>query len=305
MTSTTEIAVVIVGVNSIGYVRGCLESLRKSDWRSRSHLIVYVDNGSSDQSAEIVRTEFPEVIVLANPRNVGFCRACNQGVNAVESRYVYLLNNDTLLFPDSIWPLVEFLDRRPSAAAACNRLLNPDLTDQWSARRFPRSFNALIGRRTLFGRLFSRSNQMKHYLYKDQIAGGDPFAVDWIPGSCTLVLREAYLRAGGLPNDMHYWSDALLCARLARIGFEVCVVPSARLVHFEGKGAGDKTAPTRRRLIMDFHRGAHRFYCEHYALGRYHPARWLAAVALEIRAVLLIILDFARSIADRGKTAIP
>ena len=54
MTPVVDIAVVIVGINSIGHVRGCLESLRRVDWRSRSHRIVYVDNGSSDGSAEIV-----------------------------------------------------------------------------------------------------------------------------------------------------------------------------------------------------------------------------------------------------------
>jgi GT2 family glycosyltransferase len=297
VTPVNDIAVIIVGVNSLGYVRGCLESLRKVDWRARTYRIVYVDNASSDLSAETVRNEFPEVIVLENPRNIGFCAACNQGVRAVESRYVYLLNNDTLLFPDSIWPLVEFLDRTARAAAAGNRLLNPDFTDQWSGRRFPTWVNALLGRRTVLGRLFSGSDAINHYLYKNRFASDDPFAVDWIPGSCTLVRREIYLQIGGLPEDMHYWSDAVFCARLAKLGFEIYLVPSARLVHFEGKGTGSKTPSMRRWLIADFHKGAYRFYCEHYALRRHHPVRWLAAAALKIRALMLITADLIRDLA--------
>ena len=291
MTLTVDVNVVIVGFNSFAYVFDCLTSLRAVDWRSASRQLVYVDNGSSDSSVGRVRAMFPEVMIIANDRNVGFCAACNQGVMAVKSRYVYLLNNDTRLFPDSIWPLFEFMDNHPEAAAAGNRLLNADLTDQWSARRFPTWINAVFGRRTTFGRMFSNSVVVGDYLYKSQLEQGLPFEVDWIPGSCTLVRHDMYLKAGSLPEDMHYWSDALFCGRLSGLGMKVFVVPQARLVHFEGKGTGAKTAKMRRWLIFDFHCGAFRFYCEHYKLGRLNPARWIAYFSLQARGVLLVLLD--------------
>jgi len=294
VSGAVDISVAVVGINSREYVRACLKSLFQAEWRGYSYRIVYVDNASSDGSVEMVRAEFPAVSVIANARNAGFCAACNQAVEHVASRYVYLLNNDTVLFPDSAWRLASFLDAAPDAAAAGNRLLNPDLTDQWSARRFPNWRNAIFGRRTAIGRLFPSSPAVRDYLFKSSFQQNQPFVVDWVPGSCTLVRREAYLQAGGLPEDMHYWSDALFCDRLNKLGWRIYVVPAARLIHFEGQGTGARTATVRRWLIADFHRGAYRFYCEHYALGRGNPARWLARGALGLRAAILIASDALR-----------
>jgi GT2 family glycosyltransferase len=250
-----------------------------------------VDNGSVDGSVDAVRAEFPAAIILANPHNAGFCAACNLGVAALESRYVYLLNNDTVALANSIAPLVDFLDRTPAAGAAGNRLLNPDASDQWSARRFPTWVNGLFGRRSLLRRLFPAAALVRDYLYTEEMAGGEPFEVDWVPGSCTLVRREAYRQAGGLPEHMHYWSDAVFCRRLRCHGWSVHVVPEAPLIHDEGKGTGRQSPSLRRWLIADFHAGAYRFYCEHYALGPWHPARWLAWTALGARARVLIAAD--------------
>jgi len=296
-SSRTDIAVILVGINSRAYLQECLASLDRVEWGGYSHRVVYVDNASSDGSVAMVRDDFPGVKILANERNAGFCAACNQGAALVESRYIYLLNNDTILFPNSIRLLAEFLERRPDAAAAGNRLLNPDLTDQWSARRFPTWLNAIFGRRSALSRWLPGAPAVRDYLYKDEFGGDTPFAVDWVPGSCTLVRREAYEQAGGLPENMHYWSDAVFCDRMRRNGWKSYVVPAARLIHHEGKGSGEKSPQTRRWLISDFHQGAYRFYCEHYGLARWSPARWIARAGLGARALLLTAADSVRDLA--------
>jgi len=181
-----DISVIIVGLNARDYVIDCLASLQKTSWAGYSSEVIYVDNGSEDQSAETVRRLFPEVRVIANSKNIGFCRAVNQGSKAGRGRYLYHLNDDTILMEDTIPRLAKFLDETPEAGAAGNRLLNPDGTDQWSARRFPNWYNGFLGRKTLFGRLFPSSKILRHYLYKDEMECGIPFEVDWVPGSCTL-----------------------------------------------------------------------------------------------------------------------
>src|ERR1700731_1848330 len=124
MMAPADIALGLGGFNSRPYLSECLRSLGLTDWRGRSHQVVYVDNGSSDGSMEMMRELWPQVTIIANDSNVGFCNACNQGVAATDSRYIYLLNVDALLFTDSVTLLAEFLDRTPRAAAAGNRLLN-------------------------------------------------------------------------------------------------------------------------------------------------------------------------------------
>jgi len=294
MNLANDVSVILVGINSREYLSVCLRSLEQTEWHGYTHETVYVDNASADGSVEMVRSEFPGVRVIVNSSNLGFCAACNQAAELSNSRYLYLLNNDTKLYPDSIPLLVEFLDRTPRAVAAGNRLLNPDLTDQWSARRFPKPLNALLGRRSMLSRIFPTAAPVRDYLYKDQWSREEPFEADWVPGSCTLVRSDAYQVVGGLPEGMHYWSDAVFCDRLHRAGGDIYVVPEAKLIHYEGHGTGRKSAPVRRWLIADFHRGAYQFYCEHYSLSVWNPARWIARAALSARAGVLIAADTLR-----------
>ncbi|MGH9446343.1 MAG: glycosyltransferase family 2 protein [Terriglobia bacterium] len=289
MEGRKDIAVVLVGMNADDYLRGCLESLARTDWNGISHTVVYVDNASSDLSAANVRRQFPDVKVLENAQNQGFCKACNQGAAAVQSRYIFYLNNDTVLYPDTIPQLFDFLEKHPGTGAAGCRLFYEDLREQWSARRFPTWRNGLFGRNSALSRRFPEARIVREYLYKGQMASAHPFEVDWVPGSCTLASREAVERVGGLPEDLHYWSDAVFCDRLWRAGYKVYFVPGAKVIHFEGKGSGPRSMAWKKWHVRDFHKGAYAFYCEHYRLGRWNPARWLAAVALGLRCRLMTI----------------
>jgi GT2 family glycosyltransferase len=283
----TDIAIIVVGFSSRKFLPGLMESIRAADWKNLSYQVVYVDNASSDDSVSFVREHWTDAIIIANPQNAGFTKACNQGVAATHSRYIYLLNVDTRLLPNSVVPLVAFLDSHPTTGAVGNRLLNADGSEQWSARRFPTGKNALFGRRSYLARRYPDSRTLRTYLYKDELQRGEPFRVDWVPGSCTLVRREVYEQVGGLPEDLHYWSDAIFCDRIWKQGWEISLVPSAPLFHFEGTGTGENSAAIRNWLISDFHRGAYRFYCEHYNLATWNPLRWIAKVGLTIRAAAL------------------
>jgi GT2 family glycosyltransferase len=143
---TADVAIIIVGLDLRSFVEQRLRSLDKTEWHELTHQTVYVDNGSRDRTADAVRGEFPNVSVIPNPTNVGFCRACNQAMDSSDSRYIFYLNDDTIVMPDTIPRLVEFLESTPNAIAAGCRVFYPDMSEQWSARRFPTWKNALFGR---------------------------------------------------------------------------------------------------------------------------------------------------------------
>jgi N-acetylglucosaminyl-diphospho-decaprenol L-rhamnosyltransferase len=290
MKREPDVVIIIVGLDARHFVLQCLRSLATTEWSGILHQTVYVDNGSRDGTVDEVRSAFPDVTVIANSNNVGFCRACNQAARPTQSRYIFYLNDDTIVFSDTVPRLVRFLDENVEAVAAGCRLLYPDLSEQWSARRYPSWRNAIFGRRSLATKFFPRARVVREYLYKDQMEGTQPFAVDWIPGSCTLIRRQASERVGGLPEDLHYWSDTVFCDRVRRTApGRFYVVPESKLIHFEGHGSGDKSIKKANWLIRDFHRGAYVFYCEHYGLGPMHPARWFAAVGLALRAGFLML----------------
>ena len=92
------VAVVIVSWNSAAYLPDCLGSLARLV-RPAAEVVV-VDAGSSDGSAELVRSRHPGVRLIARPENVGFCKGNNLGIRETVSPYVLALNPDTRLEPD-------------------------------------------------------------------------------------------------------------------------------------------------------------------------------------------------------------
>jgi GT2 family glycosyltransferase len=282
------VAVVIVGRDAAAYVKQCVQSLARADWDGYTHEIVYVDNGSRDGSVEMLRAGFPEVKTIANPDNRGFCKAANQGAAVTGCRQLFFLNDDTIVLDDAIARLARLLDERPEAGAVGSRLLYPDFTEQWSGRRFPSPWNAVLGRRSALSRLLPNAKPLVDYLYKDRIQGGTPFEVDWVSAAAILVRADVFREVGGFAEDYYYWHEAVFCDRIRKAGRLVFLEPRSRIIHFEGKGSGARPYPLRRWHILNFHLGAYRCYCEHHRLGRLSPRRALAAVGLGGRALGLL-----------------
>lgn len=111
------LSVIIVNWNSRDDLRACLMSLR-----AQSHCpleIIVVDNGSSDGSAEMVATEFPECRLLQQTDNLGFAEGCNRGIEASSAPWVAMLNNDCVADPHWARALVEAASQ---AAPRCGML---------------------------------------------------------------------------------------------------------------------------------------------------------------------------------------
>lgn len=298
MTSQCDITVVIPGMNTHDYVKQCLTSLYETEWQGYTFEVIYIDNGSKDDSVAMVRREFPQVRLYANETNVGFCKAANQGTREANGRFVLHLNNDTLLYSDSIPRLARYLDENPRVDIAGSRLLNHDLTEQWSARRFPTWLNGMLGRRSLLSRMFPDLKPVRDYLYKDELQGAEPFLVDWVPTPSMMVRTSRFLELGGFPEDFYYWHEAIFCMRLKKAGGKVGVVPLSKVVHFEGKGGGPRPYKVRRWHIVDFHKGAYRFYREKHDAGALDPRLWFAAVALRTREALLLTANWLTSLRE-------
>jgi GT2 family glycosyltransferase len=283
-----DVAVIVVGLNAREYVRGCFTSLLQANWRGRTYEIIYVDNGSSDGSVEMVRNHFPVPKILVNDRNLGFCRAANQGAALAESRYYFFLNDDTLVLDDAIPLLIEAFEEMPSAGIIGSRLLNLDRTDQWSGRRFPSAWNALLGRRSVLSRFFPNAKPVANYLCKAQLKQGEPFDVDWLSAAAMMIKRESFERLGGFFENYYYFHELLICKRATDYGERVVLHPDSRIVHYEGMGSGTRPYSVKKRHLINFHLGAYRWYCEHYKLNKLHPRRWLCAAMMSIRAGGLI-----------------
>ncbi len=89
------VSIIIVNCNGRGFLQGCLESIFNQSCSDFE--IIFIDNGSTDDSVQYVKEKFPDVIIIENRENLGFARANNQGIAIAKGKYIALLNNDTVV----------------------------------------------------------------------------------------------------------------------------------------------------------------------------------------------------------------
>ncbi len=300
-----DVAVVLIGVNARDFVAGCLESLEAAQWDGLSWQAIYVDNGSTDGTVEMVRQRFPHVTVIANETNVGFCPAANAGCRAANARYYMVVNDDIVVVRDAVATLVRYMDAHPDVATAGARLVFPDGREQWSGRRFPSMLSGVLGRRSQLTKLLPGLQSVRSYLCKDELARGEPFDCDWVSAAGQIIRPEPFWAVGGFAEDYYYWHEMVLCHRLKRAGWRVALHPAARIIHYEGMGSGPRPYPRQRFHIIDFHRGAWRAYCEQHDLPRWSLRRWLVAAALASRAAALLLLARLRTLFPAKPRKVP
>ena len=252
-----DLSIIIVNHNGRGFLEDCLNSVFKNTHQAEFEMI-FVDNNSSDNSVEFVRTNFPSVRIIENKENIGFSGANNQGLKIYQGRYALLLNADTIVKEGALDQMLEFMDKNPKAGACGPRLVNRDGTPQHQ------------------GGLFAR----KFWLSKV------PVKVDYILGACLMVRREVIDKVGGLDENFFFSNEDLdWCRRIRPAGWDVYFVPQPEVVHF----GGFTIKSFDRQLFIEGFRGGLYFCEKHYGPLAYQTYRFLLASAMLLAVFFSII----------------
>lgn len=183
-----DLSVVIVSYSTRRLLRDCLRSLRASVGLALE--VIVVDNGSSDGSADMVRDEFPEVILLAQPRNRWFCGGNNIGISQASADYVLLLNPDTVAAPQALAQMRQFLMDNPRFAGITAQMRYPSGGVQPTCSKIPSYFSLLLNYTALgFLLPMTKKRVQADLLYADWDRESSR-AVEVIPGSCALMRRQ-------------------------------------------------------------------------------------------------------------------
>jgi len=275
-----DLSICIVSWNVAADLRKCLESIASQSDELALEVIV-VDNGSTDDSLQVVRRHSPSVTLIENETNVGFARATNQALEAASGRYLLLLNPDCVLSAHALRRVVEFADTRGDAGLFGPKLVYPDGRLQYSCRRFP-TIKAAIFRHTLFGRLFPRAAGPQDYLMATW-DHAEAREVDWLSGACLLARREA-IEDVGLLDDRFFWGseDVDWAYRMHQRGWKVVYFPEVTVVHAVGASTDQAVAAT----VLRTHRSMLRLYRKHFCRW---PLVWLlVAAGVWARAALIL-----------------
>jgi N-acetylglucosaminyl-diphospho-decaprenol L-rhamnosyltransferase len=270
-----DLGIVILNYNTREVMRECLISLSRA--RALEFETIVVDNCSSDGSAEMVRREFPQVRLIASPRNGGYAFGNNLGLREMlgrpsPPRALLLLNTDTIVPPDALRGLMDFFDTHPKAGVVGPKMVLRDGSLDLACRRsFPTpqvSFYRMMGLSKLFprSRRFGRYNLT--YLDENQTA-----EVDSVMGACMLIRTEALKTAGLLDESFFmYGEDLDLSLRIKAHGWNVYYYPDIQILHYKRE-----SSKRSRRAQVEFYRAMYIFYRKHYA--RTTPL-WLHALVL-------------------------
>ena len=240
MNSPT-VSILIVNWNTREVLRDCLRTVYEQT-KTVPFEVIVVDNASEDGSVDMVKTAFPQVVLLANATNRGFAAANNQGIEVAQGRYVLLLNSDTLVLDVAIDRTVDFAEAHAEAAVVACRVLNPDKTWQPTCFMFPSALNILIGALYL-NKLFPRNR----FCGRERMTwwdGGDVRAVDVVAGCFILARREAIEQVGVLDESYFmYGEESDWCCRFHKAGWKVLYTPVADIVHLGGVSSARVKGP--------------------------------------------------------------
>jgi hypothetical protein len=254
-----KLSIVIVNYNVKNLLKKCLESIFKYQKDIEFEVIV-IDNSSKDHSQEMLQRDFPQIKLIENKRNLGFSRACNQGIKESQARYILLLNPDTELTPGGFKKMMDFMDSKPGIGICGPKMVNEEGKLQFSCRSLPSYLTAISSSQSILNRIFPYNFLSKKYLLKNQ-DHSQISEVDWVSGSCLLAKREMLEKEGLLDERFYmYVEDVDLCFRAKKLGFSVFYFPQVVVVHHIGKS----TQKRKFTMLLEHHRSMYYFYRKHH-----------------------------------------
>lgn len=252
----TYLLVVIVNYRTAKLTIECLQSLVGEIKTLFNVKVVVVDNNSGDGSVEQIQTAINSykwqdwASLIASEHNGGYAYGNNLAIrhallSANKPDYILLLNPDTIVRPNALKILVDFMNDHPQVGIAGSRLEDPDETPQHSAFRF----------HTIWSELDSglRLGIISKLLQKKIIAppvSNEACQTDWVAGASMIIRQEVFEAIGLLDEEYFmYYEEVDFCLQANRSGWSCWYVPESRVVHLVGQSSGvtvTKVRPKRR-----------------------------------------------------------
>jgi len=277
-------AVVILNYNGATYLRKFLPSVIE---HTASAEVIIADNFSTDESREVLATEFPNVNTILLDKNYGFAGGYNKALALVDSEYYVLLNSDVEVTKDWLNPLIQFLDENKEYASC-----QPKIKDYNHKARFEYAgasggFLDSMGYPYCRGRIFDT-------VEIDSGQYNTPVDIFWATGACMMIRSSVYQELGGLDDDFFAHMEEIdLCWRIQSVGMKSKAIPESTVYHVGG-GTLSKNSPF--KTFLNFRNGL-------YLLIKNLPASHLL-IKFPFRLVLDWIVALKYLIQGKGKHAL-
>lgn len=243
--NSKKVAVIILNWNGAELLRRYLPSVVANTNAQMADVIV-ADNGSTDNSLEVMAKEFAGVKTLTFDQNYGFAEGYNRCIELTRYPYTVLLNSDVRTPEGWLEPLLAYMEANPHVGAVQPKLLQ-DRQDGRQVFEYAGAAGGFIDKHGFpfcRGRIFD-SIEDDHGQYD-----GEPSGIFWATGACLMVRSQLYLQVGGLDKRFFAHMEEIdLCWRIHRAGYGISVVPQSRVYHL---GGGSLPQGNPRKTYLNF-----------------------------------------------------
>lgn len=254
--------------------------------------VIVIDNNSGDNSLAYLQPVFPAFTFVANPENIGFGRACNQGLAMATGEFVLFLNPDTLVPEDCFRECISFFNNHPGAGALGVKMIDGSghfLKE--SKRSYPSPPTSLF---KLFGlsRLFPRSKIFSRY-HLGNLDENKDHQVDVLAGAFLMTRKKVLDEIGGFDEVFFmYGEDVDLSYRIQQAGYKNYYFAETQIIHFKG----ESTKKGSLNYVRLFYNAMSLFVKKHYGGSRAGVFNFLIHIAIWLRAFMAALGTFIRKI---------
>ncbi len=292
-----DVSVIVVNFNSTELLKDCLDSIIGFTDNINYEVIV-VDNGSDKSDIEHFIKDFENILFIKNKVNRGFGGANNQGAAIAKGKYFLFLNNDTILFENTIKKVFDLAESVPGENIIGCKLLNEDKSIQKSVYDFPTLLNVFTSNFFLY-LLFPGSKYFNRYHLMNkgikEITG-----VDVVTGAFLFINRKSFETLNGFDERFFFYMEETdLCYRHKQNKGQIIYYPETSLIHLKGKSSsGESWFKNKYRSFATIY-----FFQKHFHGLKFCLAILFHHIGLLIRSPLFIlfgVLSINKEMIRRG-----
>lgn len=235
-----EVAVVILNWNGSKHLQTFLPSVVEN---SKSSTVYVIDNASSDNSIEVLQTEFPSVKIIHNEENGGFAKGYNDGLKHIQEEFLILLNSDVEVSPGWIDSVIQLMKSDSKIAIAQPKILSYLEKNKFEYAGAAGGYIDRLGYPFCSGRIFQEMEE-DHGQYNTSKE------VFWASGACMFIRNSVFQELGGF--DERYFAhmeEIDLCWRAKNIGYKAYYCAESTVYHL---GGGTLNNANPRKTFLNF-----------------------------------------------------
>lgn len=230
------VTIIIPVFNRLGYTLDCLSAVKC--YTEESYEIIVVDNASSDDSSEHLSV-IQNLIYIRLNKNYGFAHACNQGVEKATAQNILFLNNDTIVRPGWLQPMLDLITRQPNTGIVGSKLIYPQtgLVQHAGVEKGPDSL----------------PRHRYHMLPASDHRVNETLKLVAVTGACLLTTKKIYAAVGGFDEAyLNGYEDVDYCYKVSKSGMDIFYCHKSCVYHYESITEGRLDQEVDRKNLVLF-----------------------------------------------------